>query len=116
SKVSVIGTGFIVDERGLVMTAAHVLRPWQETFEAHGVINEVPSVFILSDPQFDGTAFRSGYYSAPLESLRLSNSHDVAVATILMKGAGPQPPELHPLTFSAQPCVEGDEVAVCGFP
>jgi S1-C subfamily serine protease len=114
-SVEILGTGFLIDSRGIIVTAKHVVqqviddsqRPIDEIGTVLKVMIEV--VEVKSDDQI-GIGMKFGSF----RHFRYEPDFDLAVMSFDLndenRGA------LKPLLLSTEHCVEGDEVAVCGYP
>jgi S1-C subfamily serine protease len=117
AAVTVIGTGFVVDDSGTALTTRHVVQPWLEAAHAHqqrgGPLPPPPKIAISTpvQPTASGQAhwgFRIGIVSA----IQSSETDDVAAIHF-----DPPPGQrLSSLALAEEPCEDGDEVVVCGFP
>jgi S1-C subfamily serine protease len=108
-SLDAIGTGFLADRRGLVVTNRHVVEPWwkNETAEALVKAGYTPRLVALRAffPRI-GEALK-------LEVQRVSELVDLAVAKVDLEGR--RIPAL-PLEVSGLAAVPGQPVVVLGYP
>lgn len=114
SRITIIGTGFVVDRRGLVLTAAHVVRPWIDSALKQAPLADAPHVFINYGTRDNNGNFEAGYLFGPIEQIHMSQNFDLAVVRLRPDQRLSQ--LLRPLPFVDEPCGEGDEVGICGYP
>jgi S1-C subfamily serine protease len=115
-KIAIMGTGFIADRVGLVITAGHVIDPWIKAAQAQGAAANIdmPRVLIHSPAAHQGNEFGWGYFGVPVTGILRSPKYDLAVLRIAPAAEAGVP--IDPLPLSDAPCEEGDEVSVCGYP
>jgi S1-C subfamily serine protease len=108
-SIEAIGTGFLADRRGLVVTNRHVVEPWwkNEAAEALAKDGYEPRLFVLRAffPRI-GDALK-------LDLHRVSSKVDLAVLKVDLKGR--RIPAL-PLDASGRGAVAGQPVVVVGYP
>lgn len=108
-SVDAIGTGFLADRRGFVVTNRHVVEPWwkNETAEALAKDGFHPRFLVLRAffPRIDE--------SLKLDVHQVSRSVDLAVLKVELRGR--RIPVL-PLDVSASAAVPGQPVVVLGYP
>jgi S1-C subfamily serine protease len=109
-EVLLTGTGFVVSDRGHVLTNRHVAVPWEFDDGARQVIAEgmapVVTRFI---------AYLSGA-ERPLDARLVGASDEADVALLLIDGMESAAPELAPLKLADEPPDLGDELIVLGYP
>jgi S1-C subfamily serine protease len=108
-SVEAIGTGFLADRRGYVVTNRHVVEPWwkNETAEALAKTGYEPRLLALR------AFFPRIKESLRLDVHRVSTKVDVAVLRVDLKGR--KIPAL-PLDASGRGAVPGQPVVVVGYP
>ena len=114
----IIGTGFVVDESGIVATAANVVEQITGAlWEAADASQPAPeplaviSVFDGIDPADGKHTMR--WATQYIRAVNVPGSRDIG---FLFLNGLPDEEVLQPLVMSESSCEEGDEVAVCGFP
>ena len=107
--VEYLGTGFLVDRRGLVLTNRHVAEPWWNDSCAEAAMNTG------FKPRF--TLFRAFFPREPealeLDVDRLSETVDLALVRVNLKG---RKVPVIPLDRSGKGAVAGQPVVVVGYP
>jgi S1-C subfamily serine protease len=116
--LDILGTGFVVDGSGIVLTAAHVIDPWVKIAAAHArgekVTPENPKLMFFQ-PSREGHSVSWSFFFAESSFFATANGADLAALYVPPPPAN-HPLKLAPLPISSAPCEIGDEVAVCGFP
>lgn len=101
------GTGFMVAQKGVLITNRHVALPWEDD----------ANVEMLADQGLQPEMVRFIFFApgspaaGDIELVGASDSADLAVLRII-NGQGPE----HFLTLAADPPAPGDEILVMGYP
>jgi S1-C subfamily serine protease len=107
--VEYLGTGFLVDLRGLVLTNRHVAEPWWNDTTARAVMDA------RFKPRY--TLFRAFFPHEPLpfelDVYRLSERVDLALVRLNLRG---RPVPVIPLDRSGKGAVAGQPAVVVGYP
>jgi S1-C subfamily serine protease len=108
------GSGFVYDETGIIVTAAHVIQPWTDAISNQ--INAPPPRVIIPVPSEQvADEARWGLGLGTAVAFASNKEKDLAVLRL-----APLTPALnlalHPAPLSTTAAEEGDEVAVCGYP
>lgn len=124
AQVNVIGSGFLVDvDRGLVVTAKHVIEPWHQEWTAHTAGQapqpSVPRIVIVSPSSQGADEVEWAFAMTGLVSWTLHATLDIAVLRfnpLALQEEHRRTLNLLALPLTTESCEEGDEIAVCGFP
>jgi S1-C subfamily serine protease len=108
-SMDTVGTGFLVDRRGLVVTNRHVAEPWWRTETAEALAREGYKPRFIALRAF----FPRVVEPLKAELLRVSPTVDLAVLEVDVKGR--KIPTL-PLEGSGRGAVPGQPVVVLGYP
>jgi S1-C subfamily serine protease len=108
-EVEFVGTGFLVDRRGLVLTNRHVAEPWRndgdaQSFAERGFAPRATTLRAFFPQQKEPIA---------LTRVAVSSSADVALLSVDLRGR--RLPAL-PLDRSGRGAVTGQPVVLVGFP
>ena len=116
--VTILGTGFVVDDRGIALTAKHVIEPMftslQAMTPAQMAVADQIKVVTEGPPSIVGTTLAMNWIVSTVVQVRMSNELDFAVVTfgVDAKNQG----TFKALALAKDPCRQGDEVGVCGYP
>jgi S1-C subfamily serine protease len=108
-SVEAIGTGFLADRRGFVVTNRHVVEPWWKNEAADALAKDGYEARLLALRAF----FPRISEALRLELHRVSSKVDLAVLQVDLKGR--RIPAL-PLDASGRGAVAGQPVVVVGYP
>jgi S1-C subfamily serine protease len=115
SQIGIVGTCFAISDT-VVATARHVIQPFLDSIEAYHKSTSVPQqtlrVMAFNPKTEDQDNFVVDCWVVVPHKLEVHNGLDVAILHI---ASGPDA-SCSPILIAKQPCEEGDEVAVCGFP
>jgi serine protease Do len=104
-----VGTGFLVDGRGLLLTNRHVAEPWWNDATADGLLGEG------REPRFE--IFRAFFPNEAepfeLKTERVSETFDLAVVRIELRQ---RPIPVLPLDQTGRGAVPGQPVVLLGYP
>jgi hypothetical protein len=127
--VTVLGTGFVVDELGIILTASHVVAPFIKAANRHAQgLGPAPAALRVLvtrlattppshppplgvPPGAKSLGVQFGF--APVVGIQ-DAAPKLDIAALLVKF--PQSLKMRTLELADEPCEEGDEVAACGFP
>ena len=117
ASLTVVGTGFVIDDTGTALTAKRVIQPWLDAVAVHkaggGPLPSPPKVTIFAPGSAaDAAGHQWGFLLGAVSSIQASSLDDLAAIQF-------RPPPGHrlvPLDVASQPCEDGDEIVVCGFP
>jgi Trypsin-like peptidase domain len=108
-SVDYVGTGFLVDRRGLLLTNRHVAEPWWKDAPAQAVMATGVKPRVVSFRAF----FPREDTALDLTVERVSDSVDLALVRVNLKGR--KVPVL-PLDRSGRAAIAGSPVVVLGYP
>src|SRR3954451_13827814 len=115
----VIGSGFIVDAGGIILTARHVIErhlfALREAKKAGKTEPRAPLVLINEACSTQGGRIINDMFLAPVRVIESSDLLDLAALGI-RQPRNRKPVTLLPLNIGLNQCEEGDEIATCGFP
>jgi S1-C subfamily serine protease len=120
APLQVVGSGYVYDESGLIITAAHVIQPWidaQRAAKASGQpVTLAPPRVLISEPaqKTSDTGARMGFVLGAVSRYSNDPAHDLIVL-----GLAPEPNKhvrLSAVRLAGSAAEEGDEIAVCGYP
>ena len=117
APLQVIGSGFVFDENGTIITAKHVVQPWIDASAQlkPGQTIPPPRILFAGPAEEVGTETRWGMFLGTVLHVASDKNRDVAALRLFpiepaMKMA------IHPARLSNVSPEEGDEIAVCGYP
>jgi S1-C subfamily serine protease len=121
-RLDIIGTGFLVDATGIVLTARHVIEPWIRADQARvkngGVGPQLPTLKILvaAPVKKEGNTTAWEFMVTGVGPFRYGLNVDFAALAVRVPPHNHSFGPLSALGLSQEPCQEGDEVVMCGFP
>lgn len=128
SSITIVGSGFLIDNRGAVVTARHVIEPFVaavQRAQAAGtpVTIAPPQVMLLGangpppahDPANGPLFWEMGFTVMPVIHIHAQNAADIAILHC-GDGSAIDPAVAKPLTISLNEAEEGDDVVACGYP
>ena len=117
-SVTVLGTGFVVENRGIVVTAKHVVEPLFNSLQglAPAQMATADQIKIVTEapPSVTGNTISMNWIVGTVVAVRLSNVLDLAVLTFAVDAMNKG--SFNALAISHGLCQQGDEVGVCGYP
>jgi S1-C subfamily serine protease len=114
-QVAILGSGFLVDNRGYIATAGHVVRKLRENTKRFE--GATPQILIARTGVFDSVNQTYMHRTGAEKILSAQDFTGIDIGIIQIRPlALPAGDPFVPLTFSSDPCMEGDDIALCGFP
>lgn len=115
--VTMFGSGFFVEDKRTVVTAAHVVEPWLQAV-ANKVKGVQPPGVLCVEPGpgskvGDEVTFTTRYHMVIVENIFRANNHDLAILRLSQTMPGSSAAIIKCAQSGAH---EGDEIGVCGFP
>jgi S1-C subfamily serine protease len=117
-NLKVLGSGFLLVDSGDIVTASHVIQPWMDAiaeFQAGRSAAPDPAVAIF----YGGTTqvnADSSQMTVGIAEIQHCVRHRLADVALVRTAQSMELPAVRGLRLAAEPCDEGDEVGVCGFP
>ncbi len=116
---TIIGSGFVVDDLGVILTARHVvethLLALRQALGAGEPAPPPPLVIFNEQISREDDSIYNDFFVAPVRVVQSSDLLDIAAIGVTQpRNRAPVP--FVPIPLAEEACQEGDEIAVCGFP
>ena len=117
-QIVIAGSGFYVEQNGLVVTAGHVLDRWLPGIQqalADGSTPDMPAILTHGPVQDAGRPTATWqYFLTGVTGLFRSGNYDLAL--LQTDPVGDIASAICAVDFATTHCSEGDHVATCGYP